>query len=80
MRRYSKEVKPSWVHMTCCLPPLPVDGDYIRMCKRGALQFVLLKPVIAVLTLVLTWAGVYGDQELQADKVGRCRLTVSNPC
>ena len=25
-----KIVKPSWIMGTCCLPPLPVDGPYIR--------------------------------------------------
>jgi hypothetical protein len=38
------------------------------MCKIGSLQFVFLKPLIAALTLLLTWAGVYGDQEIKADK------------
>ena len=63
-----KEVAPSWLAMTCCLPSLPVDGAYIRMCKQGALQFVFLKPILASLTLLLTWAGVYGDQEIKANK------------
>jgi len=67
-RMAGKEIAPSWLAMTCCLPHLPVDGAYIRACKQGALQFVFLKPVIAVLTLLLTWAGVYGDQEIKADK------------
>ena len=38
------------------------------MCKQGALQFVFLKPILASLTLLLTWAGVYGDQEIKANK------------
>ena len=45
-----------------------VDGPYIRACKRGALQFVFLKPILAMLTLILTWCGVYGDQEIKGDK------------
>lgn len=67
-RMAGKEVAPSWLAMTCCLPSLPVDGVYIRMCKQGALQFVFLKPILASLTLLLTWAGVYGDQEIKANK------------
>lgn len=67
-RMAGKEVEPSWWAMTCCFPPLPVDGVYIRACKIGSLQFVFLKPILAVLTLLLTWAGVYGDQEIKADK------------
>ncbi|EEH59064.1 uncharacterized protein MICPUCDRAFT_15117, partial [Micromonas pusilla CCMP1545] len=63
-----KEIVPSWWHATCCLPRMHVDGPYIRACKRGALQFVFLKPILAMLTLILTWCGVYGDQEIKGDK------------
>lgn len=46
-------MNPSWFYCTCCMPPLPVNGAFVRMCKRGALQFVFLKPVLAVITVVL---------------------------
>jgi hypothetical protein len=52
---------PSWAAGTCCLPPLPVDGHFVRAVKRGALQFVLLKPILAVLTLVLYATGNYTE-------------------
>ena len=52
---------------TCCLPPTPVGGRDVRACKRGALQFVIVKPALAALTLILVWAGVYGDQEIRGD-------------
>jgi hypothetical protein len=44
---------PSWTAFTCCLPPMPVNGHFVRVVKRGALQFVFLKPILAALTLVL---------------------------
>ena len=25
---------PSWGYSTCCLPPLLVNGRFVRMCKR----------------------------------------------
>ena len=50
------------------LAPLPIDGVYIRRCRQGAIQFVLLKPILAGLTLMLTWGGVYGDNEIVADR------------
>jgi len=50
---------PSWAATTCCLPPLPVNGQFIRNVKRGALQFVLVKPILAALTLVLYSTGHY---------------------
>lgn len=52
---------PSCKHMTCCLPPLPVNGRFVRKCKQGALQFVLLKPVLAVLILVMYTQGKYTE-------------------
>ena len=67
-RMAGKEVEPSCWAMTCCLPPLPIDGVYIRRCRQGAIQFVLLKPILAGLTMLLTWGGVYGDNEIEADK------------
>ena len=67
-RMAGKEVEPSCLAMTCCLPPLPIDGVYIRRCRQGAIQFVLLKPILAGLTMLLTWGGVYGDNEIVADR------------
>lgn len=40
--------QPSYHAGTCCLPPLPIDGKLLRSCKRGALQFVVLKPFLAL--------------------------------
>ena len=36
-----------------------VNGQFVRLCKQGALQFVFLKPVLAVLTVVLFTQGGY---------------------
>lgn len=44
---------PSWAAGTCCMPPLPVNGRFVRYTKQMALQFVLVKPILAALTLVL---------------------------
>jgi hypothetical protein len=52
---------PSWTACTCCLPPMPVNGHFVRSVKRGALQFVIIKPILAVLTLVLFATGNYTE-------------------
>ena len=52
---------PSWVAGTCCLPPMPVNGRFIRLVKQGALQFVLAKPILAALTLILYTTGHYEE-------------------
>ncbi|XP_027366111.1 transmembrane protein 184A-like [Abrus precatorius] len=54
-------LKPSWFLMTCCLPPIALDGRFIRKCKQGCLQFVILKPILVVVTLILYAKGKYKD-------------------
>ncbi|XP_038890300.1 transmembrane protein 184B-like [Benincasa hispida] len=54
-------LKPSCFLMTCCLPPLPLDGRFIRRCKQGCLQFVILKPILVAVTLILYAKGNYED-------------------
>ena len=45
-------------------PPPQVDGFFLRRCKQGTLQFVLLKPVMAALTLILYAANAYTDGDM----------------
>ena len=52
-------MNPSWLYCTCCMPPLPVNGMFVRMCKRFTLQFVFLKPVLAIVTIILFTQGKY---------------------
>ncbi|XP_031497778.1 uncharacterized protein LOC116262488 [Nymphaea colorata] len=54
-------LKPSWCLMTCCFPAIPLDGRFIRRCKQGALQFVILKPILVTVTFVLYARGKYED-------------------
>ncbi|KAL8555015.1 hypothetical protein ACS0TY_002991 [Phlomoides rotata] len=56
-----KFLKPNWCLMTCCFPPIPLDGRFIRRCKQGCLQFVILKPFLVVVTLILYAKGKYED-------------------
>ncbi|KAH7276983.1 hypothetical protein KP509_39G029200 [Ceratopteris richardii] len=54
-------LRPSWCLMTCCLPSIPFDGRFIRRCKQGCLQFVILKIVLAAVTFVLYAKDRYED-------------------
>ncbi|KAF9669783.1 hypothetical protein SADUNF_Sadunf13G0000300 [Salix dunnii] len=54
-------MEPSWCLMTCCFPPMPLDGRFIRSCKQGCLQFVILKPFLVAVTLILYAKGKYMD-------------------
>jgi len=53
------QLEPSWLYWTCCLPPIPVNGKFVRLCKQGALQFVLIKPPLAILQIVLYTQGKF---------------------
>lgn len=57
---------PSWLHWTCCLPPMPVNGRFVALTKRGALQFVFVKPILAILTVVLYATGHYVEGDWAA--------------
>lgn len=37
----------------CCLKPKPRDAKLMRFCCKGVLQFVLVKPVVAAVDIVL---------------------------
>eukprot|EP00232_Nephroselmis_pyriformis_P031295 CAMPEP_0182855026 /NCGR_PEP_ID=MMETSP0034_2-20130328/1600_1 /TAXON_ID=156128 /ORGANISM="Nephroselmis pyriformis, Strain CCMP717" /LENGTH=348 /DNA_ID=CAMNT_0024985927 /DNA_START=92 /DNA_END=1135 /DNA_ORIENTATION=+ len=56
-----QSIRPSWMWGTCCFPPIPVDGVLMRRCKQGALQFVIIKPILAVITLVLEGYGKFPE-------------------
>ncbi|KAL8237378.1 hypothetical protein R6Q59_018459 [Mikania micrantha] len=59
-------LKPNWCLMTCCFPPIPLDGRFIRRCKQGCLQFVILKPVLVAVTFLLYAKGRYQDGNFSA--------------
>lgn len=50
-------LKPSLLLCTCCLPPLPVNGLFVKTAKRFLLQFVFIKPILVVLKVVLFSTG-----------------------
>lgn len=56
-----KVLKPNWCLMTCCFPPIALDGRFIRRCKQGCLQFVILKPILVIVTFILYAKGKYKD-------------------
>lgn len=59
-------LKPSWYLMTCCFSAIPLDGRFIRRCKQGCLQFVILKPILVAVTLILYAKGKYEDGNFTA--------------
>lgn len=68
-------LKPSLCLMTCCFPPIALDGRFIRRCKQGTLQFVILKPILVAITFVLYAKGKYQDGNFSA-KQGYLYITI----
>lgn len=54
-------LSPSIATCNCCMPPLVVNGMFVKTTKRMALQFVLFKPLLAVTGLVLYSVGHYEE-------------------
>lgn len=46
------------------MAPVQTNRKFLRRVKQGALQFVLIKPVTAILGLLLEKYGLYLDGEL----------------
>lgn len=61
-----KEIKVgSWLRGTCIFDrDLVVDGNYIRRCKQGCLQFVFIKPILSIIEIVLQAKGKLGDGQI----------------
>jgi hypothetical protein len=75
-----KTIHPSCLHGTCCLPGLQIDGFFLRGCKQGALQFVILKPIMAIATLILEAANLYDDSVFGADNAYSYLVFMYNIC
>lgn len=54
-------LQPSWHLMTCCCAAIPLDGRFIRRCKQGVLQFVILKPLLVLAAIILYYNNKYEE-------------------
>ena len=48
-----------------CLPPLRLDAPFMRICKRLTLQFVLIKPIMAISNIVMLEICMYSNSAYQ---------------
>jgi hypothetical protein len=51
--------------LNMCLNPIGRDGRLLRSCKRATLQFVFIKPLFAILSLIMLSCGMYGTWAYQ---------------
>lgn len=56
-----KPIKSSWIWCTCCLAGRQYTIGFLRFCKQATLQFCIVKPVMALTTLILQAFGLYKD-------------------
>ncbi|XP_055339457.1 transmembrane protein 184B-like [Paramacrobiotus metropolitanus] len=56
-----KPIKSSWLGGTCCLKNQSYTIGFLRFCKQATIQFCFVKPVMAIVTLILQGFGKYSD-------------------
>ncbi|XP_078450925.1 transmembrane protein 184B isoform X1 [Lampetra fluviatilis] len=56
-----KPIESSCIYGTCCLCGHNYSIGFLRFCKQATLQFCVVKPLMAVVTLILQAFGKYRD-------------------
>eukprot|EP00667_Euglena_gracilis_P003171 EG_transcript_3183 len=65
----------------CCLG-FTVDKDFLLLCKRGTLQYCIVKPLTAIIAMVCYIFGVYhdGDLDFAAPDAYPTLFVINNLC
>ncbi|KAM7152146.1 transmembrane protein 184A isoform 2-T6 [Macrochelys suwanniensis] len=56
-----KPIASSCLYGTCCLQGMSYSIGFLRFCKQATLQFCIVKPLMAIVTIVLQAFGKYHD-------------------
>ncbi|KAB7497950.1 Transmembrane protein [Armadillidium nasatum] len=56
-----KPIRSSCLYGTCCLVGKTYTIEFLRFCKQVTLQFCLIRPLMAVITIILHAQGKYHD-------------------
>ncbi|KAI7803842.1 transmembrane protein 184A isoform X2 [Triplophysa rosa] len=56
-----KSIESSCLYGTCCLVGMSYSIGFLRFCKQATLQFCVVKPIMAVITILLQAFGKYHD-------------------
>ncbi|CAL9702294.1 unnamed protein product [Knipowitschia caucasica] len=56
-----KSIESSCLYGTCCLRGKAYSIGFLRFCKQATLQFCVVKPLMAIITVVLQAYGKYKD-------------------
>ena len=52
-----------WPCPCCCLAPHALDHHFLRLCKQWTIQFVFLKPIMALAVILLEGGDMYGNND-----------------
>lgn len=69
---HGRENVPMWFTCTCCLAPFPYDLQFLRFIKQGVLQFCVVKPFMALITIACVATDNYEDGVRVAPVVPCC--------
>uniref|UniRef100_A0A672KBS3 Transmembrane protein 184B-like n=1 Tax=Sinocyclocheilus grahami TaxID=75366 RepID=A0A672KBS3_SINGR len=61
-----KPIQSSCVYGTCCLWGRTYSIGFLRFCKQATLQFCVVKPLMAMMTVILQAFGKYRDGDFNA--------------
>ncbi|XP_030315885.1 transmembrane protein 184A isoform X2 [Calypte anna] len=56
-----KPIVSSCFYGTCCLQGMSYSIGFLRFCKQATLQFCIVKPLMAIITIILQAFGKYHD-------------------
>ncbi|KAL0983966.1 hypothetical protein UPYG_G00135310 [Umbra pygmaea] len=62
-----KPIESSCMYGTCCLGGRSYSIGFLRFCKQATLQFCVVKPLMAMLTVILQAFGKYRDGDFNAN-------------
>ncbi|XP_009980469.1 PREDICTED: transmembrane protein 184A [Tauraco erythrolophus] len=61
-----KPIVSSCFYGTCCLQGMSYSIGFLRFCKQATLQFCIVKPLMAIVTIILQAFGKYHDGDFNA--------------
>lgn len=63
----NKTIPHSYLHLTCCISGKSYTIGFLRFCKQMTLQFCIVKPIMALVTLILQAFKKYHDGDFRLD-------------
>ncbi|KZS09946.1 transmembrane protein 184C [Daphnia magna] len=62
----------------CCLKPWPIGSELIHRCKHGILQYTIVRPCSALISVICEIIGVYGEGKFHANLAYPYMIAINN--